>query len=51
MQKKDQTFAKLYEFKTLVEKDTSKKVIAVRSDNDGEYVLNESRNLCASEGI
>jgi hypothetical protein len=51
MQKKDQTFAKFCEFKALVEKDTGRKVKALRSDNGGEYVSNEFKNLCASEGI
>ena len=51
MQNKDQKFAKLCEFKVLVEKDTSKKVKSLKSDNDGEYVSNEFRNLCVSEGI
>ena len=51
MQKKDQTFSKFCEFKELVEKYIEKKVKALKSDNSGEYVLNEFRNLCAKEGI
>ena len=47
MQNKDQVFSKFCEFKALVEKDTGKKVKALRSDNSGEYVLNEFNNLCA----
>jgi len=35
IQKKDQTFAKFYEFKALVEKDTGRKVKYLRSDNGG----------------
>jgi len=35
MQKKDQTFTKLYEFKALVEKESSKKVKDLQSDNGG----------------
>jgi len=51
MQKKDQTFSKFCEFKALVEKDTDRKVKALRSDNCGEYVSNEFKNFCAVEGI
>lgn len=51
MQKKDQTFAKFCEFKALVEKDTSRKVKTLRSDNGGEYVSNEFKNFCVEEGI
>ena len=51
MQKKDETFSKFVEFKALVEKETSKKVKALRSNNGGEYVLNEFKNLCVKEGI
>jgi transposase InsO family protein len=51
MQKKDQTFSKFCEFKALVEKDTGKKVKALRRDNGGEYISNEFKNLCAKEGI
>jgi hypothetical protein len=42
---------KFVEFKALVEKETGKKVKALRSDNGGEYVSNEFKNLCAKEGI
>eukprot|EP00253_Pinus_taeda_P034092 PITA_34092 len=38
MQKKDQNFTKFCEFKALVEKELGKKIKALRSDNDGEYV-------------
>ena len=38
MQKNDQTFSKLCEFKGLVEKDSRKKVKALRSDNDGIHL-------------
>jgi len=51
MQKKDQTFTKFCEFKELVEKDSGKKVKALRSDNHGEHVSNEFKNFCAAEGI
>lgn len=32
------------EFKELVEKDTGRKLKALRSDNGGEYVLNKFKN-------
>ena len=51
MQKKDQTFTKFCEFKALVEKESGKKVESMRSDNHGEYVSNEFKNLCAIERI
>lgn len=41
MRKKDETFSRFLEFKALVEKETSKKVKALKSDNGGEYVSNE----------
>ena len=34
-----------------MEKELCKKVKALRSDNGGEYVSNECKNLCAVEGI
>jgi len=51
MQNKYQMFAKFCEFKALVEKETGRKVKALRSDNDGEYVSNEFKKFYASEGI
>eukprot|EP00253_Pinus_taeda_P024195 PITA_24195 len=50
MQKKDQTFTKFYEFKALVEKESRKKIKALRSDNGGEYVSQEFKDFCAVEG-
>ena len=38
MQKKDQKFSKLCEFKAPVEKESRKYVKALRSDNGGEYI-------------
>jgi len=49
--KKDQTFTKFCEFKELMEKESSKKVKPLWSDNGGEYVSNESKNFCAMKGI
>ena len=40
MRKKDETFFKFIEFKALVEKENSKKVKALWSNNGGEFVLN-----------
>ena len=51
MQKKDQTFEKFCEFKTLVDKDTGRKVKSLKSNNSGKYALNEFKNFYASEGI
>ena len=51
MQKKDQTFYKFVEFKALVDKETGKKVEALRSDNGGEYVSNELKIFYAKESI
>ena len=51
MQKKDQTFIKFCEFKDLVEKESGKKIKALRSDNSGEYVSQEFKDFCAVEII
>ena len=51
MQKKDQTFKKFCEFKDLVEKESGKKIKALRSNNGGEYVSQEFKDFCATEGI
>ena len=51
MWKKDQMFAKFFEFQSLVKKYTGRKVKSLKSDNDGEYVSNEFNNVCASKGI
>ena len=51
MQKKDQTFSKFCEFKALVEKDSGKKVKALRSDNGGEYISGEFKEFYSKEGI
>ena len=40
MWKKDETFSKFIELNALVEKETYKKVKALRSDNGGDYVSN-----------
>ena len=51
IQKKDQTFSKFLEFKALVEKDSRKKLKALRSDNGGEYISNEFKNFYSKERI
>lgn len=51
MWQKDETFSNFVEFMELVEKETSKKVKALMSDNEGEYVSNEFKDFCVKEGI
>eukprot|EP00253_Pinus_taeda_P003283 PITA_03283 len=51
MQKKDQTFTKFCDFKALVEKESEKKIKALISENDGEYVSQEFKDFCATKGI
>eukprot|EP00253_Pinus_taeda_P025897 PITA_25897 len=51
MQKKDQTFTNFCEFKALVEKESEKKIKALRNDNSGEYVPQEFKDFYALEGI
>jgi len=51
MQKKYQPFTKFYEFKSLVEKESGKKIKALRSDNGGEYVSQKFKDIYAVEGI
>jgi len=42
---------KVWEFKAFVEKESGKKVKTLWSDNGGEYVSNEFKNLFVAEGI
>ena len=51
MQKKSDTFAKFCEFKALVEKESGKKVIDLRIDNDGEFISAEFKEFCSAEGF
>ena len=51
MQKRSETFSKYCEFKALVEKESGKKVKALRSDNGGEYISNKFKDFCSKEGI
>eukprot|EP00253_Pinus_taeda_P022849 PITA_22849 len=49
--KKDQNFTNFCEFKALVEKDSRKKIKALRSDNGGEYVSQEFKDFYVVEGM
>jgi len=51
MQKKSETYSNLCEFKALVEKESWKKVKALRSDNGGEYISGDSRTSVAQKGF
>ena len=51
MQKKDQTFLRFCEFKALAEKESGKKIKALHSDNGGDYVSQQFKDFCATEGI
>ena len=51
MQKKDKIFSEFCEFKALVEKESRKKVKALRSDNGGEYISDKFNEFYNKEGI
>eukprot|EP00253_Pinus_taeda_P001814 PITA_01814 len=51
MQKKSETYSKFCEFKALVEKESWKKVKALRSDNGGEFISGEFKYFYSVEGI
>jgi len=48
---KDEAFDLLKNFKSLVKNQIGKKIKIFRSDNGGEYISNESINICKKEGI
>eukprot|EP00253_Pinus_taeda_P027624 PITA_27624 len=50
MLKKDEVFSKFVEFKALVEKETGKKLKALRSNNGGEFVLHAFKDFYAKKG-
>ena len=51
MQKKDQTFLRFCDFKALVEKESAKKIRALQRNNGGEYVSQQFKDFCTTEGI
>ena len=51
MQKKSETYSNFCEFKALVEKELGKKVMALRSDNGGDFIYGEFKDFCSVEGI
>lgn len=51
MKKEDEVFSKFQEFKALVENQTSKKIMALKSDNGGEYTLNAFKEFCAKDSM
>jgi len=51
MQKKSETYSKLYEFKALVERESGKKVKALRSDNGCEYISDQFKDFCKEKWI
>lgn len=51
MQKRDQTFLRFCEFKTMAEKEFGKKIKALRSDNGGEFVSQQFKDFCITKGI
>ena len=51
MQKKDQTFSRFCDFKALTEKESGKKIRALWNENGGEYVSQQFKDFCATEGI
>eukprot|EP00253_Pinus_taeda_P008179 PITA_08179 len=51
MQKKSETYSKFCELKALVEKESGKKVKALRSDNGGEYISDEFKDSARQKGF
>eukprot|EP00253_Pinus_taeda_P030542 PITA_30542 len=51
IQKKSETYSKFCEFKALVEKESRKKVKALRSDNGGKFIFGEFKDFSNPEGI
>ncbi|KAI5339351.1 hypothetical protein L3X38_018623 [Prunus dulcis] len=51
MKQKSEIFAKFKEWKTEIENQTGRKIKYLRSDNGGEYTINEFTDYCKQEGI
>ena len=48
---KDEVFSKFKEFKYLVENHTERKIKTFRSNNGGDYISKDFKNLCKESGI
>ena len=48
---KDEVFSKFKEYKALVENLSEKKIKILRSDNSGEFIGSDFKNLCIKDGI
>ena len=51
MKNKDEVFSNFKEFKVLIKNHIEKKIKTFRSDNGGEFILNEFKELCKESGI
>ena len=51
MKGKDEVFSKFKEFKALVENLFEKKIKILRSENGGEFTLDEFKAFCSEAGI
>lgn len=51
LREKGEAFEKFRKFKATVEKETGTVIKTLRTDRGGEFVSNEFRNFCESNGI
>ena len=51
LKSKDEAFVRFKEWKTLIERQTRKKVKRIRTDNGLEYFSEQFNKLCVDEGI